>query len=77
MKKIILSAVVAAAAVFGAYTANQTSNEVAMNDLQVENVEALGDGEDPCNITVEEKYPGKPENGTKYVCFGKGSIPCC
>lgn len=45
MKKLILSAVVAAAAVFGAYTANQTSNEVAMNDLQVENIEALGEGD--------------------------------
>lgn len=56
MKKLILSAVVATAAVFGAYTANQTSNEVAMNDLQVENIEALGDGSDG-----ENKSPCPPE----------------
>ena len=40
MKKIILGAVVAAA-IFGGFTANQTSSEVAMSDLQVENLEVL------------------------------------
>ncbi len=48
MKKIILSAVVAAAAVFGAYTANQTSNEVAslslMDATDIEAEATPGDG---------------------------------
>lgn len=46
MKKILLSAAVVAVAVCGVFTANQVNNEVAMNDLQLENVEALASGED-------------------------------
>ena len=45
MKKLILSAVVATAAVFGAYTANQTSNEVAsLGLLDASAIEAEGAG---------------------------------
>lgn len=46
MKKIILSAAVVAAALCGVFTANQVNNEVAMNDLEMENVEVLAEGED-------------------------------
>lgn len=45
MKKFFISAAVVAAAVCGVFTANQVNNEVAMNDLQLENVEALASGE--------------------------------
>ncbi len=68
MKKIILSAVVAAAAIFGAYTANKT-DEVAMSDLQVENVEALGDGGSDggngwkCHDSIQEYQAPEDRNG--------------
>jgi len=49
MKKIILSAVVAAAAIFGAYSASQNSNEVAFLGLLDSNAEMLAEGEIPGN----------------------------
>ena len=66
MKKLILSAVVAAGAMFGAYTANQ-ANDFAFSDLQIENIEALGDGGDSaqgvCSYGMAEYYVN---NDPKY-----------
>ena len=42
MKKIFISAAVVAASVFGVYTANQNNAMAQMSDLQMENIEALG-----------------------------------
>ena len=73
MKRIILSAVVAAAAIFGGYTASQES-EFAMSDLQLENLEALAGGEDrpPCPYGIAEtKKPGfwdDPVSGRDCEC---------
>ena len=53
MKRIILSAVVAAAAIFGAYTANQTSELASMGLLDATGVEA-------------EAYPGEVLSSSKY-----------
>jgi len=45
MKKIFISAAVVAASVFGFYTANQNNAKANLSDLQLENVEALGQEE--------------------------------
>ncbi len=90
MKKLILSAVVAAGAMFGAYTANQTNNEVdlAVSDLQIEDVEALawGDVQDflvqyagYLNYTYTGQAPSdvvlcSGENGTYYL-YAMGGGP--
>ena len=49
MKKIFISAAVVAAAVFGVYTANQNNAMAQMSDLQMENIEALGQDGEPTN----------------------------
>ena len=57
MKKILLILSVLAVAVFGTYTATQSSNSIALDDLQIENLEALGGGEDKwCSWGVAEYY---------------------
>jgi len=76
MKKIILSAVVAAAAIFGAYSASQNSNEVAMNDLQMENIEALaGAGENPygSNCRWDSVKQDCTHSGNGSTCVGVDS----
>lgn len=53
MKKLIFSAAVVAASVFGVYTANQNNAMALMSDLQMEDIEALGqlgDAQNPSMI---------------------------
>jgi len=46
MKKVIFGLAVVAVAAFGAYNANKADAKAQMSDLQLENIEALGqDGE--------------------------------
>ncbi|MBO7598164.1 MAG: hypothetical protein J6T70_14085 [Bacteroidales bacterium] len=45
MKKVIFGMAVVAAAAFGAYNANTTDEDAQLSDLQMENVEALGEVE--------------------------------
>lgn len=75
MKKVIFGAAVAATAMFGAYTAQQKSNEMAMNDLQIENVELLADGEPYYGV---QKVTAKEKSNGQIVlkCKGKGSLVC-
>lgn len=57
MKKILLILSVVAVAVFGTYTATQSSNSIALDDLQIENLEALGNEEEKwCPWGVAEYY---------------------
>lgn len=61
MKKFLFGLAVVAVAAFGTYKATQTSNDVALSDLQVENLEALGGGDNPpfCSWGVAEYYKAK------------------
>ncbi len=61
MKKVLFGLAVVAVAAFGTYRATQTSNDVALSDLQVENLEALGGGDNPpfCPWGVAEYYVAK------------------
>ena len=60
MKKILLVLSVVVVAGFGTYTATHTSNSVALNDLQIKNLEALGNIEDRwCPWGVAEFYIAK------------------
>ncbi len=54
MKKLILSAVVAAAAIFGAYTANQTNEVASLGLLDATDIEAEGTptGDGDRNVTI-------------------------
>lgn len=57
MKKLILSAAVAAAAVFGAYTANQTKKVVAFDLMNAADIEAAAiDPPDGASATNTKNY---------------------
>lgn len=62
MKKVFFIAAVVAAAVFGVMKATDTNTSSTMSDLQMENVEALANGDDyaPCGC--------KPKNNRYCDC---------
>lgn len=65
MKKVIFGLAVVAAAALGVYNANKGNVKAQMSDLQMENIEALG-------------QDGEPNNG-RGTLWGnaKGTLFCC
>lgn len=69
MKKVLLTLSVLAVAVFGTYTATQSSNSIALDDLQIENLEALGGEEDKwCSWGVAEYYVARDNDYNRAHC---------
>ena len=74
MKKILLILSVLAVAVFGTYTVTQSSNSIALDDLQIENLEALGGDEDKwCPWGVAEYYKANDE---RWNCSHSSYCDC-
>ena len=71
MKKVIFGLAVVAAAAFGAYNANKADAKAQMSDLQMENVEALGQNES--NNGLGTLYGNA--TGTLFCC-SSGSSTC-
>ena len=71
MKKVLFSLAVVAAAAFGVYTANKNNATSQMDDLQLENLEALGQNE--TNNGRGTLYGNTA--GTRFCC-SSGSSSC-
>ena len=63
MKKVIFGLAVVAAAAFGAYNANKADAKAQLSDLQMENVEALGNGGEFGFHGCNKRKPGTCPNG--------------
>ena len=72
VKKLIFSAAVVAASVFGVYTANQNNEKANLSALQLENVEILAEGENNAggrrNCRWNFKKQKCKRNGTHGIC---------
>lgn len=73
MKKFFVVAAVIAASVFGVMKANSVYTTNKMSNLQLENVEALAEGEDPDS---DFKYVTYIEVSDKLICQEQGPHPC-
>ena len=66
--------------VFGIWVSQQTQKTPIVDDVLLENVDALA-SDDEIIIKKKEVYypqPGDSNYGTvKCVCWGDGDIPCC